>query len=67
MRKLAVVLAVALLGSCTPDDSPTCGTLNGYGHQQYNYFVVVDNQTYYVDSYQDILGFENGLGSYVCL
>tara|TARA_R110000772_G_scaffold33245_6_gene81036 strand:+ start:4280 stop:4483 length:204 start_codon:yes stop_codon:yes gene_type:complete len=67
MRKLAVVLAVFLAASCTPDDSPTCGTLNGYGQLQGNYFVVVDNQTYYVDSFQNILGFENGLGSFVCL
>ena len=66
MKKIILVLAITLM-SCSTDDSPTCGTLNGYGHQQYNYFVVVDNQTYYVDSYQDILGFENGLGSYVCL
>ena len=66
MRKLAVVLAVALLGSCSPDEL-TCGTLESYGHQQYNYFVTIDGQIHYVDSHNEVLGFENGLGAFVCL
>jgi hypothetical protein len=65
MKKIGLLLLLAI-ASCSPEN-PTCGNLDSYGHLEYNYFVIVDGRRYYVDNYQDVLGFENGLGSFVCL
>ena len=61
-KKLAIVVLIVLITSCTPDD--ICGTITGFGADEDCLFIRIDGERHCVDA---SIYYESEIGDQICL